>query len=89
MQTWNIKYLIEQEVLQEVKERNIVLCAVQETKKEQGRNSIKTTYMLIYSCVEKQERAKEKVAFLDHNSIKYTKMLLYIIAKRPLPSSDF
>lgn len=70
--TWNIKSLNgrEQETLQELKDHNIDICALQETKKK-GKGQIQyQDYILVYSGVDRHERAKEGVALLVHNKHK-------------------
>lgn len=70
--TWNIKSLNgrDQEVLQELKDHNIDICAVQETKKKGKGQKQYQDYILIYSGVEKEKRAKEGVGLLIHNKFK-------------------
>lgn len=62
--TWNIKSLNkrDQETLKELKDNKIDICALQETKKK-GKGQVQyRDYIMIYSGVEKQTRAKEGVA---------------------------
>lgn len=62
--TWNIKSFNnkDQETLKELKDNKIDVCALQETKKK-GKGHIQyDDYLVIYSGVEKQTRAKEGVA---------------------------
>lgn len=69
--TWNIKSFNnkDQETLKELKHNNIDICALQETKKK-GKGQVQyNDYLVIYSGVEKQTRAKEGVAIAV--SVKY------------------
>ncbi|XP_030754956.1 craniofacial development protein 2-like [Sitophilus oryzae] len=62
--TWNIKSFNnkDQETLKELKDNKVDICALQETKKK-GKGQLQyDDYLVIYSGVEKQTRAKEGVA---------------------------
>ncbi|XP_043496495.1 craniofacial development protein 2-like [Polistes fuscatus] len=68
MASWNVKSFNnkEQEILQELENQKIDIAALQETKKKSRGQRIYGEYIVIYSGVEKSERAKEGVAIALH-----------------------
>ncbi|KAL3288948.1 hypothetical protein HHI36_003392 [Cryptolaemus montrouzieri] len=66
--TWNIKSLNnrDHEILKELNDNKIDICALQETKKK-GKGQIQhAQHTVIYSGVQKHDRAKEGVALVIH-----------------------
>lgn len=70
--TWNIKSLNnrDQEIIEELKERKIDLCALQETKKKGNGQKDYGDYVLVYSGVDKGRRAVAGVGILIHSKYK-------------------
>ncbi|KAL3270048.1 hypothetical protein HHI36_009104, partial [Cryptolaemus montrouzieri] len=67
---WNIRSFNnkDQEVMQELNEHKIDICAIQESRiKGKGKKQY-SNYVLIYSEVERQMSAKEGVALTVHNT---------------------
>lgn len=66
--TWNIKSFNnrDQETLNELEHHRIDICALQETKKKGKGQRQYGEYLVIYSGVDKHERAKEGVALAVH-----------------------
>lgn len=62
--TWNIKSLNnrDQETMNELSDNKIDICAIQETKKKGNGQKLYPEYLLVYSGVPKNERAREGVA---------------------------
>ena len=62
--TWNIKSLNnrDQETVKELNHNNIDTCAIQETQKKGRGQILYSQYIVVYSGVVKNERAKEGVA---------------------------
>ncbi|XP_044766150.1 craniofacial development protein 2-like [Coccinella septempunctata] len=71
MATWNVKTLNnrDQEVVKELEDKNIDICALQETKKKGKGQMWLGEYLLIYSGVERDRRAKEGVALMIHKKL--------------------
>lgn len=71
MATWNVKTLNnrDQEVVKELEDKNIDICALQETRKKGKGQMWLGEYLLIYSGVERDRRAKEGVALMIHKKL--------------------
>lgn len=70
--TWNIKSWNnrDQELIEELKQKKIDICAIQETKKKGKGQKDYGEYILIYSGVEKEVRAKAGVGILLNKKLK-------------------
>lgn len=69
--TWNIQSWRnkEQEIIAEISERKIDICALSETKKKGAGSVMRGDYLLIYKGVNKDERALAGVGMLVHKNL--------------------
>lgn len=82
--TWNIKTLNnkDQEVEKELRDKRIDICALQETKKKGKGQMWLGEYLLIYSGVERNERAKEGVALMIHKKLAHNIQICKYVSER-------